>query len=47
MLASSLTGLIWFYFDATTAFITTSLVTFLVMLYFIALPKPKIIRKDL
>lgn len=39
MLASSLTGLIWFQFGATTAFITTAMVTLGVMLYFLILPK--------
>jgi MFS family permease len=41
MLASSLTGLIWFQFGATAAFLTTAIVTLLVMIYFVTLPKPK------
>jgi len=44
MLASSLTGLIWFQFGATTAFITTAIVTLGVMLYFLTIPKPTTIK---
>lgn len=40
MLASSLTGLIWFQFGAATAFITTASVTLFVMAYFLTVPKP-------
>jgi MFS family permease len=40
MLASSLTGLIWFYFDSGTAFMTTAIATVLVMFYLITIPKP-------
>jgi MFS family permease len=40
MLASSLTGFIWFKFGATTAFLATSFVTLLVAVYFITLPGP-------
>ena len=40
MLASSLTGLIWFQFNATIAFITTGSVTLLVIIYFLTIPKP-------
>ena len=40
MLASSLTGLIWFQFGATAAFLTTATVTLLVMIYFFTIPKP-------
>ena len=43
MLASSLTGLIWFQFNATVAFITTATVTLLVIIYFLTIPKPTII----
>jgi MFS family permease len=39
MLASSLTGLIWFWFGATTAFMTTAIVTIIVAVYFMTLPK--------
>ncbi len=39
MLASSLTGLIWYQFGASTAFITTASVTVLVILYFLVLHK--------
>jgi MFS family permease len=40
MLASSLTGLIWFQLNARVAFVTTATVTLLVMVYFLAIPKP-------
>ena len=40
MLASSLTGFIWFQFGATTAFIATATVTVLVIVYFLTIPKP-------
>lgn len=39
MIASSLTGLIWFQFGATVAFIVTAVATVLVILYFIGLSK--------
>ena len=38
MLASSLTGLIWYQFGSTTALITAAIVTFLVVIYFLAIP---------
>ena len=40
MLASSLTGLIWFRFGASIAFVTTATVTLLVGVYLLAIPKP-------
>lgn len=40
MLASSLTGLLWFQFGATVAFLTTATVTLFVIIYFITIPKP-------
>lgn len=40
MLASSLTGLIWFQFGAPTAFITTATATLIVTAYFLTIPKP-------
>lgn len=40
MLASSLTGLIWYKFNAATAFVITAVVTLLVIFYFMAIPKP-------
>lgn len=41
MLASSLTGLIWFKFGANTAFILTAVVTLIVVVYFLfIIPKP-------
>lgn len=42
MLASSLTGLIWFSFGSSVAFSLTALVAFLVMIYFISVPAPNI-----
>ena len=41
MLASSLTGLIWFQFGAAVAFITTATVTLIVTLYFTTIPRPR------
>lgn len=46
LLASSLTGLIWFRFGATTAFIITATVTVFVIFYFLRFPNPKITGKD-
>lgn len=43
MLASSLTGLIWFQFGATIAFIIAATATLFVMVYFLTMPKPIII----
>ena len=40
MLASSLTGLIWFQFGATIAFESTAIVTICVFIYFLTIPKP-------
>lgn len=40
MLASSLTGLVWFNFGATAAFLTTATVTLIVIIYFFTIPKP-------
>jgi MFS family permease len=40
MLASSLTGLIWFQYGATAAFVATASVTVFVIVYFITIPKP-------
>jgi len=40
MLASSLTGLLWYKFGAATAFITTAAVTVLVIGYFLIMVKP-------
>ncbi len=38
MLASALTGFIWFQFGATAAFLTTAIVTLIVLIYFLRLP---------
>jgi MFS family permease len=46
MLASSLTGLIWFQFGAAAAFISTATVSLLVMGYFLLLPKNIIVSKE-
>jgi MFS family permease len=43
MLASSLTGLIWFNFGASAAFLTTATVTLLVIVYFFTVPKRSIL----
>lgn len=40
MLASSLTGLIWYQFGAATTFFVTAIVTFIVTIYFFTLPNP-------
>ncbi|ESU28598.1 hypothetical protein FSS13T_00590 [Flavobacterium saliperosum S13] len=40
MLASSLTGLVWFRFGSSAAFITTAIVTTIVIVYFLRIPKP-------
>jgi MFS family permease len=40
MMASSLTGLIWFQFDAAAAFVTTAIVTLIVIVYLLTVPKP-------
>ena len=40
MLASSLTGLIWYTFGASAAFLTTAIAAILVMVYMISLPAP-------
>ena len=39
MLASSLTGLIWYQFSATIAFMSTAIVTCIVIVYFLSIPK--------
>lgn len=40
MLASSLTGIIWFHFGSTTAFIITATATLFVIIYFLKISKP-------
>lgn len=40
LIASTLTGLIWFQFGATSAFRLTALITLVVLVYFISIPKP-------
>lgn len=42
LLASSLTGLIWYHYGAGAAFIMTGIVTLMVMLYFLTIPGPEI-----
>ena len=46
MVASSLTGLIWFRYGAAVAFIITGAVTVLVIIYFLTIPKPRINISD-
>lgn len=46
MLASALTGLIWFQFNATVALLTTATVTLFVVVYFLTVPKPTTIKND-
>ena len=41
LLASSITGIVWYSFGSAAAFITTASVTVGVMLYFMSIPKPK------
>jgi len=40
LIASTLTGLIWYRFGAEAAFVTTASVTVLVIIYFLTIPKP-------
>ena len=40
MLASSFTGLIWYNFGATVAFIMTAVMTVLIIYYFLTIPSP-------
>ncbi|MBZ0326968.1 MAG: MFS transporter [Altibacter sp.] len=40
MIASSLTGFIWYQFGATVAFITIGAMTVLVLIYFLTIPRP-------
>lgn len=47
MLASSLTGLIWYRFGATVAFLATAIVTVVVMVYFLTIPKPATFKIDI
>ena len=46
MLASSLTGLIWFWLGAKIAFIVIACGTLLVILYFLTIPKPTILMHE-
>ena len=46
MLASSLTGLIWFQFGASGAFITTATATVFVIIYFLTIPKSAITKNN-
>jgi MFS family permease len=39
MLASSLTGLLWLKFNATVAFTITAVVTLIIVIYFVVIPK--------
>ena len=44
MLASSLAGIIWFEFGATTTFLITAIATAFVVLYFFTIPKPEALK---
>ncbi|AKQ45850.1 ABC transporter permease [Rufibacter radiotolerans] len=46
MLASSLTGFVWFQFGATAAFITTAVATLVVLFYFFTVPAPQPITEE-
>jgi len=46
MLASTFTGLIWYNFGSEATFITTSLITFLVIIYFLRIPGPRVKTAD-
>jgi MFS family permease len=43
MLASSLTGLIWYQLGADAAFITTAVATLVIIIYFFTIPKPAVV----
>ncbi|MGV8963146.1 MAG: MFS transporter [Candidatus Saccharimonadaceae bacterium] len=45
MLASSLTGLIWFKFGAATTFLITAIATIIIVLYILTIPKPTTVIK--
>ncbi|MBY0481491.1 MAG: MFS transporter [Chitinophagaceae bacterium] len=45
MLASSMTGLIWFRFGAAVALLTTAIATLIITLYFLWIPKPQVVKK--
>jgi MFS family permease len=47
MLASVLTGFLWFRFGAAVAFITTAIVTCIVIIYFCFVPPPPLAKKSL
>jgi MFS family permease len=47
MLASSLTGVIWFQFGAATAFIASATATIIVIAYFLAMHNPATINNDI
>lgn len=42
MIASTLTGILWYKFGATTALMTTAVLSLCIMVYFISVPKPQI-----
>lgn len=45
MIASSLAGLIWFQFGATSTFLITAIATIFVILYIISIPRPQIAQQ--
>jgi MFS family permease len=44
MIASSLTGIIWFWLGAKIAFLMTAIATLLVIVYFLTIPKPIVLK---
>lgn len=44
LIASSLTGLVWFWLGAKIAFLLTAIVTLIVIAYFLTIPKPNTVK---
>ncbi|HRX10472.1 MAG TPA: MFS transporter [Draconibacterium sp.] len=47
MIASSLTGFVWFWLGAKIAFLMTASVTLIVMVYFMTIPKPTTLKSEI
>lgn len=47
MLASSLTGIIWFWYGAKVAFLVTAIFTVGLIIYFLTIPKPSIMTNNI
>lgn len=47
MIASSLTGFVWFWLGAKIAFLMTASVTLIVMVYFMTIPKPITLKSEI